>query len=82
MPTPPTSHRTIVVTGGGSGIGRAVALLCAKRGDNVAILDKNKDAAVATAAQAGGNCALAFPCDVTAEEQVEEAFEAIDEKFG
>ena len=32
--------RTIVVTGGADGIGRAVALLCAARGDNVAVLDK------------------------------------------
>lgn len=77
-----SSARTIVVTGGGSGIGRAVSLLCAKRGDNIAILDKDKDAAVTTAAQSGVNCSLALQCDVTAEEQIEEAFEAIDRRFG
>jgi nucleoside-diphosphate-sugar epimerase len=31
--------RTIVVTGGADGIGRAVVLLCAARGDKVAVLD-------------------------------------------
>jgi NAD(P)-dependent dehydrogenase (short-subunit alcohol dehydrogenase family) len=74
--------RTIVVTGGGSGMGRAASLLCAKSGDNVAILDENSQAALATAADAGANCALAIPCDVTAEEQVEEAFEAVGKTFG
>lgn len=77
-----TSARTIVVTGGGSGIGRAVSLLCAKRGDNIAILDKDKAAALATAAQAGTKCSLGLQCDVTEEKQIEEAFEEIDKRFG
>ena len=40
-----SDHRLIVITGGGGGIGRATAMLCAKRGDRVAILDKNDESA-------------------------------------
>jgi NAD(P)-dependent dehydrogenase (short-subunit alcohol dehydrogenase family) len=43
-----SENRLIVVTGGGGGIGRATALLCAKRGDRVAILDKNGESAYMT----------------------------------
>lgn len=82
MPTSSSTERTIVVTGGGSGIGRAVSLLCAKRGDKVVILDKDGDAAMATAAQAGPTCSLGLRCDVTDEEQVEQAFDTIENRFG
>ncbi len=74
--------RTIVVTGGGSGIGRALALLCAKRGDNIAILDKNKEGAAATAEATGSKSVLAIGCDITAEDEVEKAFEVIHARFG
>jgi NAD(P)-dependent dehydrogenase (short-subunit alcohol dehydrogenase family) len=47
--------RTIVVTGGGSGIGRAVALLCAERGDKVAVIDINAESATACAEHAASN---------------------------
>lgn len=77
--------RTIVITGGGSGIGRAVALLCARRGDSVAALDKDGGAAKKTAEealQAGAQSALGLACDVTSEEQVEAAFGQIDGQLG
>jgi NAD(P)-dependent dehydrogenase (short-subunit alcohol dehydrogenase family) len=80
MPT-----RTIVVTGGAEGIGRAVVLLCAARGDRIAILDKAAEAAGATAEEAalrGASSAFSLPCDVTEEEQVARAFEIIGERFG
>jgi NAD(P)-dependent dehydrogenase (short-subunit alcohol dehydrogenase family) len=77
--------RLIIITGGGGGIGRATALLCAKRGDRVAILDKNggsaKEAADAALAEgAGGTLGLA--CDVTDEAQVAQAFALIHAQFG
>lgn len=82
MPFSTTSGRTIVITGGGSGIGRAVSLLCAKRGDTVAILDKDEDAAMATAAQAGSDKSLGLRCDVANEEQVAEAFDVVEQRLG
>src|SRR2546429_361160 len=77
--------RTIVVTGGADGIGRAVVLLCAARGDQIAVLDKNAEAAKTTADEAvkrGAKSALGLVCDVGFEEQVEKAFEIIWNKLG
>lgn len=72
--------RSIVVTGGGAGIGRAVALQCAARGDGVAVLDIDGPAARETAAAAlarGAGAALGLECDVSREESVRRAFEEI-----
>jgi NAD(P)-dependent dehydrogenase (short-subunit alcohol dehydrogenase family) len=81
----PQTNRLIVVTGGGSGICRAAALLCSRRGDRVAILDKNGESAkeaaeVARAEGAGG--ALGLACDVSDEAQVAQSFALIHEQFG
>ena len=56
-----------VVTGSGSGIGRAIALGYAREGAKVAMLDINGEAAAKTAAdiRGGGGNAQAFTLDVT-----------------
>jgi NAD(P)-dependent dehydrogenase (short-subunit alcohol dehydrogenase family) len=80
-----TLSRLIVVTGGGVGIGRASALLCARRGDRVAVLDKDGDSAQQTAEAAraaGASAAAGIACDVSGEGQVEHAFALIHEQFG
>lgn len=72
--------RSVVVTGGGAGIGRAVVIQCAARGDRVAVLDIDGAAAGTVADQAlaaGAETALAIECDVSAEESVTRAFEKI-----
>jgi NAD(P)-dependent dehydrogenase (short-subunit alcohol dehydrogenase family) len=72
-----------VITGGGGGIGRATAMLCARRGDYVAILDKEgADAAAVAARSAGASGAIGLACDVTDEVSVEQAFASIHERFG
>jgi NAD(P)-dependent dehydrogenase (short-subunit alcohol dehydrogenase family) len=59
--------RAALVTGGGSGIGRASALVLARSGARVAVADISADAAEATASAARetGAAAVAIPADVT-----------------
>jgi len=73
------------VTGGGAGIGRAVVMQCAARGDRVAVLDVNGPsarAAAAAALAAGANAACAVECDVSREESVARAFAETVQKLG
>ncbi|HEX5094604.1 MAG TPA: SDR family NAD(P)-dependent oxidoreductase [Acidimicrobiia bacterium] len=59
--------RLVIVTGGGSGIGRATAARIAREGGIAAVMDQHRDAAEETTALvrgAGGN-AHAFACDVS-----------------
>ncbi len=66
-------QRTVIVTGGGSGIGKGASQQIAQEGGNVVIADKRLDLAEQVAADirhAGGS-AIAVDCDVTIEEQVQ-----------
>lgn len=65
-----------VVTGAGSGIGKAVALLFAKQGATVHLIDLNREAVSATADQINGQggTAVAQVCDVTLQQEIKELF--------
>jgi NAD(P)-dependent dehydrogenase (short-subunit alcohol dehydrogenase family) len=72
--------KTAIITGGGSGIGRATALLFGKQGATVHIVDMNAVQAGEVAAeivQSGGR-AFAHGCDVSRQQQVDEVFGIID----
>jgi NAD(P)-dependent dehydrogenase (short-subunit alcohol dehydrogenase family) len=71
--------RVALVTGGGSGIGRASARRLAAEGMRVCVVDVNGDAARAVADEIGG---LAVTADVSDSAQVDAAFAACIEKFG
>ncbi len=76
--------RTALVTGGGRGLGAAVARALADAGAAVAVGSRNLDAceAVASELRQGGHRALALRCDVTREGEVEEALERAETSLG
>jgi NAD(P)-dependent dehydrogenase (short-subunit alcohol dehydrogenase family) len=71
--------RTIVISGGATGMGRATAELLRERGANVAIIDWKQDVASELASRIG---AQAYRADVSQEADVQRAFEAIDADLG
>jgi NAD(P)-dependent dehydrogenase (short-subunit alcohol dehydrogenase family) len=73
--------KTAIVTGGGSGIGKAIALCFAANGASVRILDVNHEQGEQTAKQisAAGGKASAHVCDVTDLHTVRKTFEHIFE---
>jgi citronellol/citronellal dehydrogenase len=76
--------RVALITGGGTGIGRATALELAATGARVIICGRRSEPLRATAEQiqaAGGEC-LAAPADIREPEQVQRAVDAGLERFG
>src|SRR3546814_6143114 len=63
------SGKTIIVTGGGRGIGRATVELLVASGANVAVADINDEAGEAVVAASGGKAAY-FRCDIVQDEDV------------
>ena len=83
----PTARRfagkDCVVTGAGSGIGRAVALRLSAEGARVALLDLNLEAASETLALCGGDGhGFAAVVDVRSESSVAAAAQAVAQHFG
>ena len=65
--------KACIVTGAGSGIGRAIAIRLAEEGGNVLCVDINPDTAAATAQdiQTAGGTAAAFTADISQDHQVQ-----------
>ncbi len=77
--------RVAIVTGGGRGLGRAIAARLAAEGANLAISYRTNDSAAGDTAEmvreAGVRCEL-FKGDVSSQADVEALFKGVDEAFG
>lgn len=78
------ANKVAWISGAGSGIGRAIALLFAREGARVCAVDLNADSARATAHEIGeqGGEALSTGADVSASGEVQHAIDACVERFG
>jgi NAD(P)-dependent dehydrogenase (short-subunit alcohol dehydrogenase family) len=76
--------KAVLVTGGASGMGRATALLLAREGTAVAVVDRAGDAAeeVASEITGGGGTAIATTADVGREAEVAAAVASTVDAFG
>lgn len=75
------TDKTVLITGGGSGLGADMAVLCAGLGAKVAVVDIDGAAATARAAEIGG-AAAGFTCDIADEASVAAMARAVLDRFG
>lgn len=73
------ADKTVVITGGGSGIGAALARAFSAQGANVCIADLNDEAARSVASKIGG---FAVQCDVRQDRDIQNLISATEIKFG
>jgi NAD(P)-dependent dehydrogenase (short-subunit alcohol dehydrogenase family) len=78
------NHRVALVTGGGRGIGRAIAIALARQGAGVAIAARSTDEleVVADEIRALGGRASAVECDVTEGASIDRMIESVRRDFG
>jgi len=74
--------RVCVVTGGGGGIGRAVAINLAQAGAHVAAIDRDEQGLEKTRSELPGNRHVIAPCDVTSADSIAAVSKTIEKALG
>jgi NAD(P)-dependent dehydrogenase (short-subunit alcohol dehydrogenase family) len=84
LPKGTFEDQTVVVTGGGTGLGKAMAVEFARLGARIGILsrgEEHRDAGIA-AVEAVGSRAVGVACDVRQPDQIAAAFDAVTQELG
>jgi len=78
--------KNVVITGSGRGIGKAIAIACAKEGANIGLISRTLEELNITKKEiedlGGGVKVVAKPADITKFEEVEAAFQTFHNKLG
>src|SRR5882757_957097 len=77
--------KTIIITGGGTGLGRAMGKYFLELGANLVITSRKKDVLEKSAAELSsetGGRVLAVPCDVRKYEEIENVIRTTEATFG
>lgn len=77
-------NKTAIITGGGSGIGKAIALLFARQGAAIAVFDLDEKGASETVGQieAAGGTARAYVLSVSEQDAVKAAAAEVNSRYG
>lgn len=84
LPAGTFQDQVVIVTGGGTGLGKAMAVEFARLGAKLAVLSRNEEhrAAGVAAILAVGAEAEGIACDIRQPEQIAEAFDAVESRLG
>jgi NAD(P)-dependent dehydrogenase (short-subunit alcohol dehydrogenase family) len=76
--------KSVLITGAGRGIGRAIALECASEGGNIILLARTHSELQNTAAEISrlGGASLIFVCDISSPSKVDKAVSSAKKEFG
>jgi NAD(P)-dependent dehydrogenase (short-subunit alcohol dehydrogenase family) len=74
-------NKTAIITGAGSGIGRACAIALAREGARVALVGRRKERIEAVKHEIGGS-ALVLPADVSIQQEIDRVVEQTVSEFG
>ena len=84
LPAGTFQDQVVIVTGGGTGLGKAMAVEFARLGAKLAVLSRDEEhrAAGVAAILAVGTEAEGIACDIRQPEQIAEAFDAVESQLG